>query len=195
MDAFSSFSDVILFAFSAFLIQNIVLTQFLGLCSFFGVSNKEQTALGMGLSVLFVITISSTVTWLINNYILIPNDLEYLQIIVFILVIASLVQIVEMFIKKISPVLYRMLGIYLPLITTNCAVLGVVNLVNSTYDFNFLQMLIYSISMSGGYTFIIYVFSYIREQMQGAPIPRQIRGIPVAMFVAGIMAMAMMGFS
>lgn len=191
---FDSISSIILFAFSAFLIQNIILTQFLGLCSFFGVSNKETTAVGMGISVLFVITLSSVVTWLINHFILVPNELEYLQTIVFILVISSLVQIVEMFIKKSSPVLYRVMGIYLPLITTNCAVLGIVTL-NITYGFTFNQMLVFSIASALGYTFIIYIFSYIRESMEKAPIPRAMRGIPIAMLVAGMMAMAMMGFA
>lgn len=185
--------DLIQLAFGAFLIQNIVLTQFLGLCSFFGVSNKEKSALGMGLSVLFVITVSSTVTWAIYTFILVPYGLEVLTTIVFILVISGLVQIVEMFIKKISPVIYRALGIYLPLITTNCAVLGVA-LLNVQEEYSFVTMLVYSAFSSLGYTFVIYVFSYIREQISAYPIPRTLKGVPIALLSAGIMALAMYGF-
>lgn len=186
-------NNTIMFALSAFLIQNIVLTQFLGLCSFFGVSNKEKSAIGMGLSVLFVITISSTVSYVIYYGLLVPNNLEYLQTIVFILVISSLVQIVEMFIKKVSRPLHRLLGIYLPLITTNCAVLGVA-LLNISSGFTFGQMIVFSIASASGYTFIIYIFSYIRESIERAPIPRTLRGTPIAVLIAGIMALAMMGF-
>ncbi|MFV0246885.1 MAG: electron transport complex protein RnfA [Mycoplasmatales bacterium] len=186
-------NNVLMFAFSAFLIQNIVLTQFLGLCSFFGVSNKEKSAIGMGLSVLFVITISSIISYLIYYQVLVPNNLEYLETIVFILVISSLVQLVEMFIKKTSKSLYRLLGIYLPLITTNCAVLGIA-LLNITNGFTFNQMIIFSISSALGYTFIIYVFAYIRESIERNPIPRGLRGIPIAVLIAGLMALAMMGF-
>ncbi len=183
----------IMFALSAFLIQNIVLSQFLGLCSFFGVSNKEKSAIGMGLSVLFVITISSIVSYVVYYGLLVPNNLEYLETIVFILVISTLVQIVEMFIKKVSRPLYRLLGIYLPLITTNCAVLGVA-LLNITNEFTFNEMIIFSVASAGGYTFVIYVFSYIRESIERAPIPRALRGTPIAVLVAGMMALAMMGF-
>lgn len=186
-------NSTIMFALSAFLIQNIVLTQFLGLCSFFGVSNKEKSAVGMGLSVLFVITISSIVSYVVYYWLLVPNGLEYLETIVFILVNSSLVQIVEMFIKKVSRPMYRMLGIYLPLITTNCAVLGVA-LLNITNGFTFGQMVVFSIASAGGYTFIIYIFSYIRESIERAPIPRALRGTPIAVLVAGMMALAMMGF-
>ncbi len=186
-------NTTIMFALSAFLIQNIVLTQFLGLCSFFGVSNKEKSAIGMGLSVLFVITISSIVSYVIYYQLLVPNGLEYLETIVFILVISSLVQIVEMFIKKVSRPLYRLLGIYLPLITTNCAVLGVA-LLNITNGFTFNEMVIFSIASAGGYTFIIYIFSYMREAIERSPVPRALRGTPIAVLIAGIMALAMMGF-
>ncbi|MGL4590165.1 MAG: electron transport complex protein RnfA [Mycoplasmatales bacterium] len=185
--------DLIAFALGAFLVQNIILTQFLGLCSFFGVSNKEKSAVGMGLSVLFVITLSSIVTWTLYTFVLVPYELTYLRTLVFILVISSLVQIVEMFIKKISPVLYRTLGIYLPLITTNCAVLGVAVL-NIDRNFDFVQMLIFSVATSFGYTAVIYIFSYMRVQMDKAPIPRQLRGVPIALLAAGMMALAMTGF-
>lgn len=186
-------NSTIMFALGAFLIQNIVLTQFLGLCSFFGVSNKEKSAIGMGLSVLFVITISSIASYVIYYGLLVPNNLEYLETIVFILVISTLVQIVEMFIKKVSRQLYRLLGIYLPLITTNCAVLGVA-LLNITNSFTFSQMLLFSVASACGYTFIIYIFSYIRESIERAPVPRSLRGVPIAVLIAGMMALAMMGF-
>lgn len=184
---------IILFAFNAFLVQNIVLTQFLGLCSFFGVSAKKQSAVGMGLSVLFVIVTSTIVTWAIYYLLLVPYNLEYLRTIIFILVISSLVQIVEMFIKKVSPSLNKLMGIYLPLITTNCAVLGTALLVIDN-GYGFQEMIIFSIATSLGYTFIIYVFAYIREYMEKAPIPRSIRGMPIALITAGFMALAMMGF-
>lgn len=186
-------NSTIMFALSAFLIQNIVLTQFLGLCSFFGVSDKEKSAVGMGISVLVVITLSSIVSYSIYYGILVPFGLEYLETIVFILVISTLVQVVEMVIKKVSRPLYRSLGIYLPLITTNCAVLGVA-LLNITNGFTFGQMVIFSISSAAGYTFIIYIFSYIRESIERSPVPRALRGTPIAVLIAGLMALAMMGF-
>ncbi|MGL4382309.1 MAG: electron transport complex protein RnfA, partial [Bacilli bacterium] len=146
-----SLTEMISFAISAMLIQNIVLSQFLGLCSFFGVSAKQSSAVGMGLSVLFVISVSSIVSYAIYYLILVPNDMKVLQTLVFILVISSLVQVLEMFIKKISPILYKALGIYLPLITTNCAVLGVA-LLNIENQFNVTQMLLFSVFTSMGYT-------------------------------------------
>lgn len=187
-------ADLFLLGFSALLVQNIVLSQYLGLCSFFGVSNKQKSSIGMGLSVLFVITTSSIVTYSIYTYILVPFELQFLRTVVFILVISTLVQIVEMFIKKISPILYKSLGIYLPLITTNCAVLGTALLVTNN-DFTFIEMLVYAVSTSLGYTFVIYIFSFIRESIEKNPIPRPARGMPVALFTAAIMAMVMMGFS
>lgn len=187
--------QMIMMAISAMLIQNIVLTNFLGLCSFFGVSAKKDSAIGMGLSVLFVITVSSIVTFLLYHYALVPNNLIFLRTLVFILVISGLVQILEMFIKKVSDSLYKSLGIYLPLITTNCAVLGVA-LLNIDNGFNFQEMIIFSVFTSLGYTFIIYVFAYIRERLDKAVfIPQTLKGIPIALLVAGFMAMAMMGFA
>lgn len=185
--------DLFYIAFNAFLVQNIVLSQYLGLCSFFGVSNKEKSSVGMGLSVLFVITLSSTVTWLIYNFVLVPFNLEFLETITFILIISALVQMVEMFIKKVSPVLYRSLGIYLPLITTNCAVLGTALLI-TTNEFTFIEMLVFSVSTSFGYTFIVYIFSYIRVSIEKFPVPRTMRGMPIALMTASIMAMIMTGF-
>jgi len=186
--------SLFIIALSAFLIQNIVLTQFLGLCSFFGVSNKETTALGMGVSVLFVITISTVTTWLIYTFVLVPYEITYLTTISFILIISALVQMVEIFIKKVSPILYKSMGIYLPLITTNCAVLGTA-LIVTTNGFNFEQMLVYCIATSFGYTFIIYIFSFIREAISKSPIPRTMRGMPTALFLAGVMSMIMVGFA
>lgn len=187
--------QIVMMAISAMLIQNIVLTNFLGLCSFFGVSSKKDSAIGMGLSVLFVITVSSIVTFLLYHYLLVPNNLIFLRTLVFILVISGLVQILEMFIKKVSKALYKSLGIYLPLITTNCAVLGVA-LLNIDNGFSFQEMLVFSIFTSLGYTFIIYVFAYIRERLdQAVFIPQTLKGIPIALLVAGFMAMSMMGFA
>lgn len=187
------FNEIIKFAFMAFLVQNIVITQFLGLCSFFGVSNKEESAIGMGLSVLAVITMSSIVTYGIYYGILVRYDLTHLRTIVFILVISGFVQLVEMFIKKTAPSLYNTLGIYLPLITTNCTVLGVA-LLNIDNNFSFVQMLIFSVSTAFGYTFIIYIFSHIREQLQRTPIPQGLKGVPIALFTVGIMSLIMTGF-
>lgn len=189
------FQQIIMLAISAMLFQNIVLTNFLGLCSFFGVSGKKDSAIGMGLSVLFVITVSSIVTFLLYHNVLVPNNLIFLRTLVFILVVSSLVQILEMFIKKVSDSLYKSLGIYLPLITTNCAVLGVA-LLNIDNGFNFQEMLVFSVATSLGYTFVIYIFAYIRERLNEAVfIPQTLKGIPIALLVAGFMAMAMMGFA
>lgn len=187
-------------AFSAFLIQNIVLTQFLGLCSFFGVGNKEDSALGMGLAVTFVITISSIVTYALYIYVLKPYNLEFLATISFILVISGLVQFVEMVIKKYSPGLYQNLGVYLPLITTNCAVLGVAILNIEKFDdklslgMNVLIMIVFSFFTASGYAFVIYLFSLIREQIAKAPVHKGLRGVPIALITAFVMAMAFNGF-
>lgn len=185
--------DMINFFIVAFIIQNVVLTQFLGMCSFFGVSSKNSSALGMAISVLFVITLSSIVTYIIYNNLLKPYNLEHLRTLVFILVISGLVQVVELFIKKVSPVLYNLLGIYLPLITTNCVVLGVV-LININNEYSFNEMLIYSIGTSLGYSVIIYLFSFLREQIAKNPIPAKLKGVPIALFSAGVMSIAMIAF-
>lgn len=187
-------------AFGAFLIQNIVLTQFLGLCSFFGVGNKEDSALGMGLAVTFVITISSIVTYTLYIFVLEPFELEFLSTISFILVVSGLVQFVEMVIKKYSPGLYQSLGVYLPLITTNCAVLGVALLnvenINKEYSLGmkFLVMIVFSFFTASGYAFVIYLFSLIREQIAKSPVHRGLRGVPIALITAFVMAMAFNGF-
>ncbi len=192
--------ELLKIAFGAFLIQNIVLTQFLGLCSFFGVGNKEDSALGMGLAVTFVITISSIVTYALYIFVLEPFQLQFLSTITFILVVSGLVQFVEMVIKKYFPPLYDSLGVYLPLITTNCAVLGVALLniekidTETSMGMNFLMMVIFSFFTASGYAFVIYVFSLIREQIAKAPIHKSLKGIPIALITAFVMSMAFNGF-
>ena len=179
-------SDLLTLAFTSFLVQNIILNQFLGICSFLGVSNKRSSALGMGLAVFFVITLSGIVTWTIYYEILYP-DLTFMRTIVFILVVAAMVQILEMAIKKFSPTLYNSLGVYLPLITTNCAVLGVA-LLNVQNEYTIVQALVFSAFTSLGYTAIIFTFSYIREQMHKAPIPEGFAGIPAGLIAAGLLS-------
>jgi len=187
-------------AFSAFLIQNIVLTQFLGLCSFFGVGNKEDSALGMGLAVTFVITLSSIITYALYIFVLEPFNLQFLSTISFILVVSGLVQFVEMVIKKFSPNLYDNLGVYLPLITTNCAVLGVALLnvenidTNMSMGMNILIMIVFSFFTAFGYSFVIYLFALIREQIGKSPIHHGLKGVPIALITAFVMAMAFNGF-
>lgn len=187
-------------AFSAFLIQNIVLTQFLGLCSFFGVGNKEDSAIGMGLAVTFVITLSSIITYALYIFVLEPFDLKFLSTISFILIVSGLVQFVEMVIKKYSPNLYDNLGVYLPLITTNCAVLGValINVENikpeQSIGMNIIMMIVFSFFTASGYAFVIYLFSLIREQIGKSPIHHGLKGVPIALITAFIMAMAFNGF-
>jgi electron transport complex protein RnfA len=185
-------SDLLTLAFTSFLVQNIILNQFLGICSFLGVSNKRSSALGMGLAVFFVITLSGIVTWTIYYEILYP-DLTFMRTIVFILVVAAMVQILEMAIKKFSPTLYNSLGVYLPLITTNCAVLGVA-LLNIQKGFTFSEMVVFSAFTSFGYTAVIFTFSYIREQMVKAPIPEGFKGIPSGLVAASIMSLIFKGF-
>lgn len=187
-------SDLITLAFSAFLVQNIILNQFLGICSFLGVSNKRSSAIGMGFAVFFVIIMSSTVTWTIYHYLLEPAGLTFMRTIVFILVVAAMVQILEMAIKKFLPPLYSALGVYLPLITTNCTVLGVA-LLNIDKEFGFVEMLVFSAFTSFGYTAIIITFSYIREQMHKAPIPAGFKGIPSGLIAAAIMSLVFKGFA
>lgn len=186
-------SELLTLAFSAFLVQNIILNQFLGICSFLGVSNKRSSAIGMGLAVFFVIVLSSTVTWTLYWTMLEPFGLTFMRTIVFILVVAAMVQILEMAIKKFLPPLYKALGVYLPLITTNCTVLGVA-LLNIQNEFTFSEMLVFSAATSLGYTAIIITFSYIREQMHKAPIPEGFKGIPSGLIAAAIMSLLFKGF-
>ncbi|MDD2226547.1 MAG: electron transport complex protein RnfA [Dysgonamonadaceae bacterium] len=178
----------------AIFVNNIVFSQFLGICPFLGVSKKIDTAIGMSAAVTFVITLSTLVTYLIQKGILENFGLEYLQTITFILVIASLVQMVEIIIKKISPPLYQALGVYLPLITTNCIILGVAILVIQK-DFNLVESIVYAISTAIGYSMALLIFSSIREQLALTKVPKAMQGVPIALLTAGILAMAFMGFS
>ena len=186
--------ELILLIISAAIVNNVVLSQFLGLCPFLGVSKKVATAGGMGAAVIFVITIASLVTSLIYKFILATLGLTYLQTIVFILVIAALVQFVEMFLKKSMPALYESLGVYLPLITTNCAVLGVA--LNSVqYGYNILQSVVYGFGISVGFTIAIVILAGIREKMEYNDIPESWQGMPIVMVTAGLMSIAFFGFS
>ncbi len=175
-------------------VNNVILSQFLGICPFLGVSSKVETSMGMGAAVTFVMAIASVVAWLIQNYILVPLDIVYMQTIVFILVIAALVQMVEIIMKKVSPVLYQALGIFLPLITTNCAVLGVAILMIQK-EFNLLQSLTYSIASAIGFAIAMILFAGLREQLDLDDVPKAVQGIPIALITAGILAMSFMGFS
>lgn len=186
--------ELILLIISAAIVNNVVLSQFLGLCPFLGVSKKVETAGGMGAAVIFVITIASLVTSLIYKFILATLGLTYLQTIVFILVIAALVQFVEMFLKKSMPALYESLGVFLPLITTNCAVLGVA--LNSVqYGYGILQSVVYGFGISVGFTIAIVILAGIREKMEYNDIPESWQGMPIVMVTAGLMSIAFFGFS
>ena len=185
---------IIIFIVAVF-VNNVVLSQFLGICPFLGVSKKVSTATGMGAAVTFVLLLATMVTWLVQTYILVPLDLEFLQTIAFILVIATLVQMIEMIIKKISPALYQALGVFLPLITTNCCVLGVAILVIQK-DFTYAESLMYAVSIGIGFLLAMVIFAGIREQLaKTGSTPRAMKGIPIALITAGILAMAFMGFS
>lgn len=195
--------EYVLIIISAIFVNNILLSQFLGICPFLGVSNKLSTATGMAGAVCFVITLSTVVTYLLNEYFLVPFGLEFLQTISFILVIASLVQMVEIVLKKISPSLYQALGIFLPLITTNCAVLGVaINVVTKEYSFggaahmlNLGEATVYAFATSLGYGLAMVLFAGIREHLSLNSVPKPFKGLPIALITAGIMAMAFLGFS
>ena len=179
--------------FTAALVNNFVLSQFLGICPFLGVSKKVETAAGMGGAVLFVITISSVITSVLYNFLLVPNDLQYLNTIVFILVIAALVQFVEMVLKKMMPALYKSLGVYLPLITTNCAVLGVA-LLSVQNDYTILESVINGIGASIGFFLAIVLMAGIREKLETSNIPEAFKGTPIVLITAGLMAIAFCGF-
>lgn len=179
---------------SAIFVNNIILSQFLGICPFLGVSKKIDTALGMGAAVAFVITLATVVTWLVQIYVLNPFGLQYLQTLAFILIIAALVQMVEIILKKVSPALYQALGIFLPLITTNCAVLGVAILVIQK-DFDLIQSVVYAFSTSLGFALALIVFAGIREQLDLVKIPKGMQGMAIAMVTAGLLSLAFMGFS
>ncbi len=182
-----------IFIFAVF-VSNVVLSQFLGICPFLGVSNKVSTATGMGLAVVFVMTLATLVTYPIQYYLLVPLKLEFLQTIMFILVIAALVQMVEIVLKKISPALYQSLGVFLPLITTNCAVLGVAIVVIQK-EFSLLPGLMYSFSMAVGFTVALVLFAGIREHLDLMKMPKGMKGAPISLIAAGILAMAFMGFA
>lgn len=186
--------EYVIIIISAIFVNNIVLAQFLGICPFLGVSNKISTAAGMGGAVLFVMTLATIVTWLIQTYILIPLDITFLQTISFILIIASLVQMVEIILKKISPSLYQALGIFLPLITTNCAILGVAILVIQK-DYNLIQSVVFSVGTALGFALALVLFAGIRESLDLVKVPKGMKGIPAALLVAGILALAFMGFA
>ena len=187
--------DIFLILIGAIFINNYVLVQFLGMCPFFGVSRKTETAIGMGLSVIFVMTLSSTLTFLFYKFILVPLNITYLQTVVFILIIASIVQFVEVFMKKMFKVLYDMLGVYLPLITTNCAIVGVA-LINIRNDYTFLGAIVNSVGAGVGFTLAMLLLASIREKYENNPdIPAIFRGFPLALFSAGLMSIAFMGFT
>ncbi|MDR2651648.1 MAG: RnfABCDGE type electron transport complex subunit A [Prevotellaceae bacterium] len=189
--------EYILIFISAVFINNVVLSQILGICPFLGVSKKIDTAVGMGISVTFVIAFATLATFLLMQYILIPLSLEFMQTISFILVIAALVQMVEIILKKVSPALYQSLGVFLPLITTNCAVLGVAILVtkHDIYKESLLLSLVYAISTAIGFALALIIFAGIREQLTVANIPKAFKGMPIALVIAGILAMVFMGFT
>lgn len=186
--------DLLIILIASSLVNNVVLSQFLGLCPFLGVSKKTNTATGMGVAVIFVITLASAVAGVIYQYLLVPLDITYLQTIVFILVIAALVQFVEMFLKKFIPSLYRSLGVYLPLITTNCAVLGVA-LTNVQKSYGILTGVVNGFATAVGFTVSIVILAGIREKMVYNDIPESFRGMPIVLVTAGLMAIAFCGFS
>ncbi|NLD22578.1 MAG: electron transport complex protein RnfA [Bacteroidales bacterium] len=195
--------EYILIIISAVFVNNILLSQFLGICPFLGVSKKVSTAVGMSAAVAFVMGMATCVTYLLQNYLLVPLEIEFLQTVSFILVIASLVQMVEIILKKISPSLYQALGIFLPLITTNCAVLGVALMVvqkqfsfgGAAHMLNLGQSVVFAVASAIGFGLAITLFAGIREQLELSKVPKVFKGVPIALIVAGIMAMAFMGFS
>jgi electron transport complex protein RnfA len=188
------FREILVIILGAVFINNFVLNRFLGICPFVGVSRQIEASIGMSLAVVFVMTLAGAVTWCVNKYLLVQFDVEYLQTVSFILVIAALVQLVEMFLQKTSPVLYSALGIYLPLITTNCAVLGVAVL-NIREARTFLETVIFSASAAVGFGIALILMAGIRERLELVDLPKPFRGAPIAFIVAALMAIAFMGFS
>ncbi|MCK5832231.1 electron transport complex subunit RsxA [bacterium] len=209
-------ANLLIIAIGAILINNFVLSRFLGLCPFIGVSKKTETAIGMGMAVVFVMVLASAVTWVIWTYLLSPGesnlfwiiaracgseasaqsfDLRFLETIAFILVIASLVQFVELVLKKISPALYDALGIFLPLITTNCAILGVAELNTMSLNYGFIEAVVHGFAAGIGFTLALIMMSGIRERLEFAPVPHFMKGLPIAFIVSGLMSMAFLGFS
>lgn len=196
VDGSVSVEAITLFAIviGAIFVNNVVLSQFLGICPFLGVSSKVETSAGMGMAVTFVMALASVVTWALQRFILVPFGIEYMQTIVFILVIAALVQMVEIVLKKVSPALYQALGIFLPLITTNCAVLGVA-IIAVQKNFDLLTTVIYSTSIAVGFALALILFAGIRERLEVEDVPQGMRGVPIALIAAGLLAMAFMGFA
>ena len=186
--------NVFMILVSSLLVNNILLIRFLALCSFFGLSNKIETSFSMGMAVIFVMVNASAVTWLLHRFLLVPLHLEYLRTIAFILVIAALVQFEEMYIRKNFKALYTALGIYLPLITTNCAVLAVA-ILNIDYNLSFLKSIVYTLGVSVGYTLAIVLFASVRDRVFLAPVPRAFQGYPIAFITASLMSLAFMGFA
>ena len=187
-------TKILLIMFAAIITENFIFSRFYGICPFLGVSDKPSTALGMGMSVTFVMTLSSAATYLVYYYVLVPLDLEYLKTVAFILVIAALVQFIEMFLRKFVPSLYSALGIYLPLITTNCAVLGAA-LTNIQKEYTFIESVTFGFSAAIGFTMAILIFAGAREKMKYANPPRAFKGMPLVLVAAGLLAMAFSGFS
>ena len=187
--------DYVIILIAAVFVNNIVLSQFLGICPFLGVSNKVSTSVGMSGAVLFVMTIATTVTYLLHQYVLIPAGLDYLRTISFILVIAALVQMVEIILKKVSPSLYQALGVFLPLITTNCAVLGVAILALGLENGSLLKAVFFAISNSLGFALALIVFASIREHLELANLPKVMKGVPINLLVAGLLSLAFLGFT
>ena len=188
------FTSLFSIALGAILVNNFIFSQFLGICPFMGVSKKVDTALGMGMAVIFVMGVASAVCWPINKYLLVANGLDFMQTVTYILVIASLVQFVEMFLQKAMPSLYQALGIYLPLITTNCAVLGVV-LQNTQNNYSFIESLVYGITGGIGFLIAIVLFASVRERLEFSECPKSFEGFPIALVTAGLIALSFMGFS
>ncbi|MCG6199896.1 electron transport complex subunit RsxA [Psychromonas antarctica] len=187
-------SDYVLLFFGTVLVNNFVLVKFLGLCPFMGVSNKVETAVGMSFATTFVLTLTAALSYIVNTYLLMPLDLIYLQTLSFILVIAVVVQFTEMVMHKTSPTLYRLLGIFLPLITTNCAILGLA-LLNITENHDFVESIIYGFSAGIGFSLVLVLFSSIRERLASSDVPLPFKGASIAMITAGLMSLAFMGFT
>ena len=185
--------EIFAIIFGAIFINNFVLSRFLGICPFMGVSKKVETSLGMGMAVTFVMGLASFVTWLLEYYVLVPNQLEYLRTIVFILVIASLVQFVELVIRKASPTLYQSLGIFLPLITTNCAVLGVA-ILNIQLGYNLFEAVVFGVAAAVGFTLALVIMAGIRERLEFVFVPKHFQGVSIAMIIAGILSLAFGGY-
>ena len=186
--------ELLAISLSAILANNFIFSQFLGICPFLGVSKKVDTAVGMGIAVTFVMALASAITWAVQRFVLDPFGLGYMQTVAFILVIASLVQFIEMFLQKAMPALYTALGVYLPLITTNCAVLGVA-ILNINSNYNFIESVVYGITGGLGFLLAIVLFASIRERLVFADYPKSFEGFPIALVTAGLMALAFMGFS